>query len=214
MQFKTPEPRGHIIHHKDRSLRLGVPVTIVVDKPKFSTIHNILSPRLLCRRLLDLEPSTDTISVCINSDFSETVYELYTKTCTTWGSDYLSYTGTTPKFLRETTWWPVGRLDTSRTVIGSSSWVWPARSVETCVDWLVNPSVDPISGLRIDSNPSAEFNRTLENLRVWALLDLTRVLGENRREVCEVVRLCQRVIGLPTAELEYRLERLSREDQL
>ena len=41
MQFETPEPRGHIIHHKDRSLRLGVPVTIVVDKPKFSTNHNI-----------------------------------------------------------------------------------------------------------------------------------------------------------------------------
>lgn len=215
MQFETPDARGHIIHHKDRSLRLGVPVTIVVDKPKFSTNHNILSPRLLCRRLLDLDSSTDTISVWINSDFSETVYELYTKTCTTWGADYLSYTGTTPKFLRETTWWPIGRLDTSTTVIGGSSWVWPSRSVEECALWLTNPSVDPISGIAIAPQwQSRDSASILERLRKWAVLDLTRVLGENRREVCEVVRLCQRVLGLPTHEFEYRLERLSREDQL
>jgi len=215
MQFETPEPRGHIIHHKDRSLRLGVPVTIVVDKPKFSTNHNILSPRLLCRAMLDLEPSTDTISVWINSDFSEAVYELYTKTCTTMGADYIGYTGTTPKFLRETTWWPVARSDTSRTVIGSSSWVWPSRSVETCVAWLIDPSVDPISGLTIAPQWRRRDSASiLERLKVWAALDLRRVLGENRREVCEVVRLCQRVLGLPTHEFEYRLERLSREDQL
>ena len=215
MQFETPEPRGHIIHHKDRSLPLGVPVTVVVDNPRSSTLHNILSPRLLCRSLLDVACSTDTISVCIDSDFSETVYELYTKTCTTWGSDYLNYTGTTPKFLRDSTWWPVARLDTSRTVIGSSAWVWPSGDVETCALWLTNPSVDPVSQLPIapqwQSGTSASI---LERLRVWASLDLNRVLGENRREVCEVVRLCQRVLGLPKSEFEYRLERLAREDQL
>ena len=215
MQFETPEPRGHIIHHKDRSLRLGVPVTIVVDKPKFSTNHNILSPRLLCRSILDMEASTDTVSVWINSDFSETVYELYTKTCTTWGADYLSYTGDTPKFLRETTWWPVARSDTLSTVIGSSSWVWPSTSVEECALWLPNPHIDPISGIAIAPQwQSRDSSSTLERLRRWAQLDLRRVLGENRREVCEVVRLCQRVLGLPTHEFEYRLERLSREDQL
>ena len=215
MQFETPEPRGHIIHHKDRSLRLGVPVTIVVDKPKFSTNHNILSPRLLCRSILDMEASTDTVSVWINSDFSETVYELYTKTCTTWGADYLSYTGDTPKFLRETTWWPVARSDTSTTVIGSSSWVWPSTSVEECALWLTNPHIDPISGIAIAPQwQSRDSSSTLERLRRWAQLDLRRVLGENRREVCEVVRLCQRVLGLPTHEFEYRLERLSREGQL
>lgn len=215
MQFETPKPRGHIIHYKDRSLRLGVPVTVIVDKPKFSTLNNILSPRLLCRSLLDVAPGTDTISVCIDSDFSETVYELYTKTCTTWGSDYLSYTGTTPKFLRESTWWPVARLDTSRTVIGSSLWVWPSTSVETCVTWLTNPSVDPVSELPIAPQWQRRTSASiLERLRVWASLDLNRVLGENRREVCEVVRLCQRVLGLPTHEFEYRLERLAREDQL
>ena len=213
MQFNTPREEGYIIHYKDRSLSLGVPLDIVVDKPLDSSL--ILSPRVLCRSMLDMESSTDTISVLIDSAFSESVYELYTKTCTTWGADYLSYTGTTPKFLRETTWWPVLRLDTSRTVIGSSSWVWPSTNVEECVQWLTNPLIDPISGIAI----AAQWQKrgtavTLDKLKVWAALDLTRVLGENRREVCEVVRLCQRVLGLPTHEFEYRLERLLREDQL
>jgi len=131
------------------------------------------------------------------------------------GADYIGYTGDTPKFLRETTWWPVARSDTSRTVIGSSSWVWPSRSVETCVAWLIDPSVDPISGLTIAPQWRRRDSASiLERLRAWAELDSTRVLGENRREVFEVVRLCQRVLGLPTHEFEYRLERLSREDQL
>ena len=213
MYFETPPSTGHIIHYKDRSLRLGVPVNIVVDKPKFHTSNTILSPRSLCRSLLDIAASTDTTSVLINSDFSETVYELYTKTCTTMGADYLNYTGTTPKFLRESTWWPVGRLDSSRTVIGSSSWVWPSTSVETCALWLIDPSVDPISGLKIGgawSNPSTL--KIISGVKAWAELDLRRVLGESRREVCEVVRLCQRVCALPIHELEYRLERHSRED--
>ena len=213
MYFETPPSTGHIIHYKDRSLRLGVPVNTVVDKPKFHTSNTILSPRTLCRSLLDIEPSTPTTSVLIDSDFSETVYELYTKTCTTMGADYLNYTGATPKFLRESTWWPVGRLDSSRTVIGSSSWVWPSTSVETCALWLINPSVDPISGLKIGgawSNPSTL--KILSGVKAWAELDLRRVLGESRREVCEVVRLCQRVCALPIDELEYRLERHSRED--
>ena len=215
MQFNTPPEHGHIIHYKDRSLRIGVPVLIVVDKPKFADTSRILSPRLLCRAMLDMQSSTDTISVLIDSAFSESVYELYTKTCTSMGADYIGYTGTTPKFLRETTWWPVARLDTSSTVIGSSSWVWPSRSVETCVAWLIDPSVDPISGLTIAPQWRRRDSASiLERLRVWANLDLRRVLGENRREVCEVVRLCQRVLGLPTHEFEYRLERLSREDQL
>ena len=213
MQFNTPRDKGYIIHYKDRSLSLGVPVDIVVDKPSDSSL--ILSPRVLCRAMLDMAASTDTISVLIDSDFSESVYELYTKTCTTWGADYLSYTGTTPKFLRETTWWPVGRLDTSRTVIGSSSWVWPSTSVEECVQWLTNPLIDPISGIAI----GAQWQRRgtavcLDKLKVWSALDLTRVLGENRREVCEVVRLCQRCVNLPIQEFEYRLERLEREGLL
>ena len=213
MYFETPPSTGHIIHYKDRSLRLGVPVNTVVDKPKFHTSNTILSPRTLCRSLLDIAASTDTTSVLIDSDFSETVYELYTKTCTTMGAEYLNYTGTTPKFLRESTWWPVGRLDSSRTVIGSSSWVWPSTSVETCALWLLDPSVDPISGLKIGaawSNPSTL--KIISGVKAWAELDLRRVLGESRREVCEVVRLCQRVCALPMLELEYRLERHSRED--
>ena len=213
MYFETPPDSGHIIHYKDRSLRLGVPVNTVVDKPKFHTSNTILSPRTLCRSLLDIETSTPTTSVLINSDFSETVYELYTKTCTTMGADYLNYTGAAPKFLRESTWWPVGRLDSSRTVIGSTSWVWPSTSVETCALWLLDPSVDPISGLKIGgawSNPSTL--KIISGVKAWAELDLRRVLGESRREVCEVVRLCQRVCALPIHELEYRLERHSRED--
>ena len=213
MYFETPPSTGHIIHYKDRSLRLGVPVNTVVDKPKFHTSNTILSPRSLCRSLLDIEPSTPTTSVLINSAFSETVYELYTKTCTTMGAEYLNYTGATPKFLRDSTWWPVGRLDSSRTVIGSSSWVWPSTSVETCALWLIDPSVDPISGLKIGgawSNPSTL--KIISGVKAWAELDLRRVLGESRREVCEVVRLCQRVCALPMLELEYRLERHSRED--
>ena len=213
MYFETPPSTGHIIHYKDRSLRLGVPVNTVVDKPKFHTSNTILSPRTLCRSLLDIAPSTLTTSVLIDGDFSETVYELYTKTCTTMGADYLNYTGTTPKFLRNSTWWSVQRLDSSRTVIGSSSWVWPSTSVETCALWLINPSVDPISGLKIGgawSNPSTL--KIISGVKAWAELDLRRVLGESRREVCEVVRLCQRVCALPIHELEYRLERHSRED--
>ena len=215
MEFETPLPSGHIIHYKDRSLPLGVPVTVVVDRPRLHTLHNILSPRLLCRSLLDVAPGTDTISVCIDSDFSETVYELYTKTCTTWGGEYLYYTGTTPKFLRNSTWWPIARRDNSRIIIGSRCWVWPCNSVETCVAWLNNTSIDPISALPIGSKWESPLTQTLrERLKVWAGLDLDRVLGEHRREVYEVVRLCQKVLGLPTLELEYRLERLSREDQL
>ena len=213
MYFETPPDSGHIIHYKDRSLTLGVPVNIVVDKPQQHTSNTILSPRTLCRSLLDIEPSTPTTSVLIDGDFSETVYELYTKTCTTMGADYLNYTGTTPKFLRDSTWWPVERLDSSRTVIGSNSWVWPSTSVETCALWLLDPSVDPISGLKIGapwSNPTTLW--LLSAVKVWAELDLMRVLGESRREVCEVVRLCQRVCALPIVELEYRLERHSRED--
>lgn len=213
MYFETPPDSGHIIHYKDRSLTLGVPVNTVVDVPRQHTSNTILSPRTLCRSLLDIEPSTPTTSVLIDGDFSETVYELYTKTCTTMGADYLNYTGTTPKFLRDSTWWPVERLDSSRTVIGSNSWVWPSTSVETCALWLLDPSVDPISGLKIGapwSNPTTL--RLLSGVKVWAELDLMRVLGESRREVCEVVRLCQRVCALPIVELEYRLERHSRED--
>lgn len=213
MYFETPPDSGHIIHYKDRSLTLGVPVNTVVDVPRQHTSNTILSPRTLCRSLLDIEPSTPTTSVLIDGDFSETVYELYTKTCTTMGADYLNYTGTTPKFLRDSTWWPVERLDSSRTVIGSNSWVWPSTSVETCALWLLDPSVDPISGLKIGapwSNPTTL--RLLSAVKVWAELDLMRVLGESRREVCEVVRLCQRVCALPIVELEYRLERHSRED--
>jgi len=215
MQFNTPTPRGYYVHHKDRSLRLGVPVTVIVDKPKFHTVGNLLSPRHYCRRIVDMEPSVASTSVLIDSPFSETVYELYTKTCNTWGSEYLSYTGTTPKFLRDSTWWPIARRDNSRTVIGSSSCVWPSTSVETCVAWLTDPSVDPISGLTIGGTWESRSTQTFsERLKCWAGLDLDRVLGENRREVYEVVRLCQKVLGLPTRELEYRLERLSREDQL
>ncbi len=215
MQFNTPPVHGHIIHYKDRSLRIGVPVLIVVDKPKFADTSRILSPRLLCRAMLDMQSSTDTISVLIDSAFSESVYELYTKTCTSMGADYISYTGTTPKFLRETTWWPVARLDTSRTVIGSSSWVWPSTNVEECALWLMNPSIDPISGIAIGAQwQRRETAVCLERLKVWANLDLTRVLGENRREVCEVVRLCQRCVNLPIQEFEYRLERLEREGLL
>ena len=215
MQFNTPTPRGYYVHHKDRSLRLGVPVTVIVDKPKFHTVANLLSPRHYCRRIIDMEPSVASTSVLIDSAFSETVYELYTKTCTTWGGEYLSYTGATPKFLRDSTWWPIARVDNSRTVIGSSRWVWPCMHVETCVAWLMDPSVDPISALPIGAGWRSRATQTLrERLMGWTQLDLDRVLGENRREVCEVVRLCQRVLGLPTHELEYRLERLSREDQL
>ena len=215
MQFDTPPNNNYIIHYKDRSLLLGVPVNIVVDSIDKVSSNNLLSPRQLCRRMLDMQSSTDTISVLIDSDFSESVYELYTKTCTTMGADYLSYTGTTPKFLRETTWWPVPRLDTSRTVLGSSSWVWPSNSIETCVAWLIDPSVDPISGLTIAPEwQRRDVVRVVDRLSRWAGLDLDRVLGENRREVFEVVRLCQRCVNLPTQELEYRLERLAREDQL
>ena len=215
MQFNTPEPRGYYIHYKDRSLRLGVPATVIVDKPKFSTHANLLSPRQYCRRIIDMEPSVASTSVLIDSDFSETVYELYTKTCTTWGGEYLYYTGTTPKFLRNSTWWPIARRDNSRIIIGSRCWVWPCNSVETCVAWLNNTSIDPISALPIGSKWESPLTQTLrERLKVWAGLDLDRVLGEHRREVYEVVRLCQRVLGLPIREFEYRLERLSREDQL
>ena len=117
--------------------------------------------------------------------------------------------------MRNSTWWPIARRDNSRTIIGSSTWVWPCTSVETCVAWLVNPHIDPISALPIGSKWESPLTQTLrERLRVWAGLDLDRVLGEHRREVCEVVRLCQKVLGLPSHELEYRLERLLREDQL
>ena len=185
--------------------------TIIVDRPEQTAPRYLLSPRRWCRALLDLEPSSSTTSVLIDSEFSESVYELYTKTCTTWGGEYLNYTGTTPKFLRDSTWWPIARVDNSRTVISR----WPSEDVETCALWLSNPSVDPISGLTIDSVPSRLYTSTLERLRVWARLDLeSQVFGENRREVYEAVRLCQRVLGLPNLELEYRLERLAREDQL
>ena len=215
MQFDTLPNNNYIIHYKDRSLRLGVPVNIVVDSLDKHSSNNLLSPRLLCRAMLDMEASTDTISVLIDSDFSESVYELYSKTCTSMGADYIGYTGATPKFLRETTWWPVPRLDTSRTVIGSSSWVWPSTNVEECALWLTNPSVDPISGLTIGAQwQRRDTVRVVNRLSRWAGVDLDRVLGENRREVFEVVRLCQRCVNLPTEELEYRLERLAREDQL
>ena len=186
--------------------------TIIVDKPEQITAPRyLLSPRRWCRALLDLEPSSATTSVYIDSKFSESVYELYTKTCTTWGGEYLNYTGTTPKFLRDSTWWPIARADNSRTVISR----WPSSDVETCALWLMDPLVDPISGLTIDQPQSREYTTTRERLRVWAELDLEeQVFGENRREVYEVVRLCQKVLGLPKHEFEYRLERLLREDQL
>ena len=215
MQFNTPLSRGYYVHHKDRSLTLGVPATVIVDKPTFSTGGNLLSPRQYCRRIIDMEPSVASTSVLIDSDFSETVYELYSKTCVTWGGEYLYYTGGMPKFLRNSTWWPIARRDNSRTIIGSRRWVWPCNNVETCVAWLINPDIDPISELPVGGGWDSRTIQTLrERLTVWAGLDLDRVLGENRREVYEVVRLCQRVLGLPSHELEYRLERLLREDQL
>ena len=211
MHVPTPPADTRLlVHRKDRSLVsiLGVDVLVVEDEFSVDSIANsILSPRHLCRSLLDVEPSTSGSSVLISDAFSESVYELYTKTCTTMGAEYLNYTGATPKFLLQTTWWPIARVDSSQRLLGGSSRVWPSTSVESCVAWLTDSSVDPISGLKIEEGSSAELNLLRERLRVWARLDPQVLVGENRRELLEVVRLCGRVLGLPTLELGYRLER-------